>query len=161
MHEHSISFMSLGLLVLDEIRFPNRKPLTDVLGGSGAYGLIPYPPHIATFIYNYPLLTWKAATLGARLFLPQPRSFSLGWMIHIGNDFPMNIRAQLRSWNATLVEAMDPEKPSTRGLLEYKDTTFGRAEYPPPLTSFFLSFFFFTHMPFPDLLSRCACERAS
>jgi hypothetical protein len=34
----SISFTSLGLLVLDEIRLPRQEPLTDVLGGSGAYG---------------------------------------------------------------------------------------------------------------------------
>lgn len=34
----SISFTSFGLVVLDEIRFPNQKPLTNVLGGSGAYG---------------------------------------------------------------------------------------------------------------------------
>lgn len=33
-----ISFTSLGLLVLDEIRLPGQEPLTDVLGGSGAYG---------------------------------------------------------------------------------------------------------------------------
>lgn len=33
-----ISFTSFGLVVLDEIRFPNRSPLTNVLGGSGAYG---------------------------------------------------------------------------------------------------------------------------
>ncbi len=34
----SISFVSLGLVVLDEIRLSNEKPLTDVVGGSGAYG---------------------------------------------------------------------------------------------------------------------------
>jgi hypothetical protein len=34
----SISFTSLGLLVLDEIRLPGQEPLTDILGGSGAYG---------------------------------------------------------------------------------------------------------------------------
>ncbi|KAL4908999.1 hypothetical protein BDW74DRAFT_145757 [Aspergillus multicolor] len=38
--EPSISFTSLGLLVLDEIRFPGHVPLTDVLGGSGVYGVL-------------------------------------------------------------------------------------------------------------------------
>lgn len=37
MQEANISFTSLGLVVLDEIRFPNRTPLTDILGGSGTY----------------------------------------------------------------------------------------------------------------------------
>lgn len=31
-------FASLGLVVIDEIRFPNQQPLENVLGGSGAYG---------------------------------------------------------------------------------------------------------------------------
>lgn len=37
-HEQGISFTSLGLVVLDEIRFPGKKPLTNILGGSGTYG---------------------------------------------------------------------------------------------------------------------------
>lgn len=32
-----VSFTSFGLVVLDEIRVPGRKPLADVVGGSGAY----------------------------------------------------------------------------------------------------------------------------
>jgi hypothetical protein len=38
MQEFNISFTSLGSVVLDEIRCPNRQPLTDILGGSGTYG---------------------------------------------------------------------------------------------------------------------------
>lgn len=38
MQASDICFTSLGLVVLDEIRFPNRAPLNDVLGGSGTYG---------------------------------------------------------------------------------------------------------------------------
>lgn len=38
MDTKDISFVSFGLVVLDEIRFANRKPLINVLGGSGAYG---------------------------------------------------------------------------------------------------------------------------
>lgn len=38
MDNKNISFASFGLVVLDQIRFPNRKHLTNVLGGSGAYG---------------------------------------------------------------------------------------------------------------------------
>jgi hypothetical protein len=38
MQAANISFTSLGLVVLDDIRFPNRAPLTDILGGSGTYG---------------------------------------------------------------------------------------------------------------------------
>ncbi|KAF4182917.1 hypothetical protein CNMCM7927_009459 [Aspergillus lentulus] len=102
MNTPSISFTSLGLVVLDEIRFPNQEPLLDILGGSGAY-----------------------ATLGARLFLRPPLSHTLGWMIHTGNDFPELMLDRLESWDATLVVEREADKPSTRGLLEYEDTTFG------------------------------------
>jgi hypothetical protein len=37
--DEDITFASFGLAVLDEIRFPNREPLINVLGGSGAWGL--------------------------------------------------------------------------------------------------------------------------
>ncbi|KAL4923964.1 pfkB family carbohydrate kinase superfamily [Aspergillus undulatus] len=99
---HNISFTSLGLVVLDEIRFPSREPLTDVLGGSGAY-----------------------ATFGARLFLPAPSNPSLGWILHRGKDFPDTTLDLLRSWDTALVVEKELNKPSTRGLLEYKDTTMG------------------------------------
>lgn len=41
MQASKISFTSLGLVVLDEIRCPDRKPLADILGGSGTYGEFP------------------------------------------------------------------------------------------------------------------------
>ena len=35
----TISFVSLGFVVLDEIHFGSQKPFTDVVGGSEAYGM--------------------------------------------------------------------------------------------------------------------------
>lgn len=74
-----------------------------------------------------------AATLGARLFLRPPLSRTLGWMIHTGHDFPELMTDRLRSWDSTLIVKREADKPSTRGLLEYEDTTFGRAS---PFTAF-------------------------
>jgi hypothetical protein len=71
-----------------------------------------------------------AATLGARLFLRPPLSRTLGWMIRTGNDFPKLMMDRLKSWDATLIVEREADKPSTRGLLEYEDTTFGRANPP-------------------------------
>ncbi|KAJ5203882.1 uncharacterized protein N7498_004761 [Penicillium cinerascens] len=102
-HEQEISFTSLGLVVLDEIRFPDQKPLTNILGGS--------------------------ATLGARLFLPGSLSYSLSWMIHVGDDFPKSVEDELRDWNSTLIIQKESDSLSTRGLLEYKDTTFGPKDF--------------------------------
>ncbi|KAJ5716668.1 hypothetical protein N7493_008579 [Penicillium malachiteum] len=106
MEEQNISFASFGLVVLDEIRFPNQPPMKNILGGSGAY-----------------------ATLGARLFLPPPMSQTLVWPLHIGNDFPDSIKELLQSWNTTLLMKKTPGELSTRGLLEYKDTTFGPKDF--------------------------------
>ena len=36
--DHRISFVSLGLLVLDELRFPSKRTFSDVPSGSGIYG---------------------------------------------------------------------------------------------------------------------------
>ncbi|KAJ5524052.1 hypothetical protein N7494_010702 [Penicillium frequentans] len=101
-----ISFTSFGLVVLDEIRIPNQKPLTNILGGSGAH-----------------------ATLGARLFQAPPLNRTLAWPIHIGHDFPGPIADLLQSWGITLVIKEELDQPSTRGLLEYKDTTFGPKDF--------------------------------
>ncbi|KAJ5673306.1 hypothetical protein N7507_002433 [Penicillium longicatenatum] len=106
MESTAISFTSFGLVVLDEIHIPNQKPLTNILGGSGAH-----------------------ATLGARLFLAPPLSQTLAWPIHIGNDFPSLITDLLQSWGITLVIKREGDQPSTRGLLEYKDTTFGPKDF--------------------------------
>lgn len=38
MDAQEISFVSLGMVVLDEIRLSGQDPLTDIVGGSGAYG---------------------------------------------------------------------------------------------------------------------------
>lgn len=37
--EQEILFTTLSNLVLDELRFPGQKPMIDVVGGPGAYGL--------------------------------------------------------------------------------------------------------------------------
>ncbi|KAJ5127686.1 hypothetical protein N7448_008465 [Penicillium atrosanguineum] len=105
-HEQDIFFTSLGLAVLDEIRVPGQEPLRNILGGSGTY-----------------------ATLGARLFLPGSLSPNLGWMIRVGNDFPIPVEEALWSWNPTLVIQKEPGSASTRGLLEYRDTTFGPKDF--------------------------------
>ncbi|KAE8548797.1 Ribosome biogenesis protein [Talaromyces marneffei ATCC 18224] len=101
-----ILFVSLGTTVLDEIRIPGQKPLLNVLGGSGIY-----------------------ASLGARLFLSESQARSIGWIIQIGNDFPSDIEDDLTALGTTLVIDRKLNQPSTRGLLEYKDSAFGQKTF--------------------------------
>jgi hypothetical protein len=67
------------------------------------------------------------ATLGARLFLPAAESRTLGWILHVGKDFPHDLENKLADWGATLIVSRRQNVPSTRGLLEYTDNAFGRA----------------------------------
>lgn len=52
----------------------------------------------------------------------------MAWPIHVGNDFPDAIAEHLRSWDTSLLIERESDMPSTRGLLEYQDTTIGRAK---------------------------------
>jgi hypothetical protein len=67
----------------------------------------------------------RVATLGARLFLPPPRSRSIGWLIRAGADFPTAVEEQLEKWQVNLRLQKVPGRRSTRGLLKYLDKTFG------------------------------------
>ncbi|KAJ5737821.1 uncharacterized protein N7483_002946 [Penicillium malachiteum] len=56
-------------------------------------------------------------------------SQALAWPLHIGNDFPTSIKDGLQSWETTLLIKESSGDLSTRGLLEYKDTTFGPKDF--------------------------------
>ena len=95
-----ISCVSMGMLILDEIRIPNKPPLVNVIGGS------------TTFV-----------TLGLRLFASE--SLPLGCLVLAGSDFPEEVRNEARSWGTDLILQTNTNKLSSRGLLIYKDDTFG------------------------------------
>lgn len=66
------------------------------------------------------------ATLGARLFKVGPRAVDVGCIITAGYDFAESAIRLLESWGMTLLLVRDPEKPCTRGLLQYEDDAFSR-----------------------------------
>ncbi|KAJ8112257.1 hypothetical protein ONZ43_g5434 [Nemania bipapillata] len=106
-------FVSLGMVILDELRFPHLETVTDVPGGSGLY-----------------------ATLGARLFKASPWSIDVGCIVATGCDLPDSTIQLLQSWGMTLLLVRDEEKPCTRGLLQYEDDAFSRNTFSyvtPPL----------------------------
>ncbi|KAI1746681.1 Ribokinase-like protein [Xylaria castorea] len=96
-------FVSLGMLLLDELRFPNGNQVVDVPGGSGLY-----------------------ATLGARLFKSGSTTTDVGCIIIAGNDLPESTVRLLESWGMALLLVRNADKPCTRGLLQYEDDAFGR-----------------------------------
>ncbi|GJC98869.1 pfkB family carbohydrate kinase [Colletotrichum higginsianum] len=96
------AFVSLGMVVLDEIRFPDGKVLRDIPGGSGFY-----------------------STLGARLAVPQSESAAVCCLIVAGSDFPALVRKQIEEWGVSVHLEERPGECSTRGLLEYENDAFG------------------------------------
>lgn len=89
------------MVILDEIRMLNKLPLLNVIGGS------------ATFV-----------TLGLRLFATE--SLVPGCLVLAGSDFPREIREEMQSWRCNPLTVIDfPDQPCSRGLLVYKDDTFG------------------------------------
>lgn len=95
-----VSCVSLGMLIMDEIRMPNKPALLNIIGGS------------STFV-----------TLGLRFFTDNPSS--IGCLILAGSDFPPDVEHEVQSWGTTLVLKKDATKQSSRGLLVYEDDTFG------------------------------------
>ncbi|KAI3335987.1 Ribokinase-like protein [Ustulina deusta] len=106
-------FVSMGMTILDELRFSHQNTVFDVPGGSGLF-----------------------AVLGARLFKPNPRAADVGCVVAAGCDLPKTLLSLLESWQLTLLVLTDPDKPCTRGLLEYLDDGFGGTKFTyvtPPL----------------------------
>ena len=93
--------VSLGMVVIDEVRIPNKPPLRDLIGGSGSW-----------------------ATLGQRLFATE--SASVGCLVVAGKDFPETAKSEFERWGLTLVVRGRENETSTRGLLIYEDDKFGR-----------------------------------
>lgn len=96
-------FVSLGMVVLDELHFPSSATMYDVLGGSGAF-----------------------STLGARIVAGKEHASEVGCIVMAGDDFPLAIRHLLDSWGLNLVVTPVPGRMCTRGRLTYEDEVFGR-----------------------------------
>ena len=70
--------------------------------------------------------------MGARLFRPQDnkatiqRPSNVGFVVHMGSDFPQEARASLESWNTNSLMISTPERLTTRGKNVYRDEIRGR-----------------------------------
>ncbi|KAH9905680.1 Ribokinase-like protein [Xylariomycetidae sp. FL2044] len=100
------AFVSLGMVLRDELHLPGGKVLHHVIGGSGAY-----------------------STLGARLVTRPEDAHEIGCFILAGHDFPAEVVERFRDWGLTMEMSVDERRESTRGLLEYHDEAFGRKSF--------------------------------
>ena len=68
-------------------------------------------------------LITSTASLGARLLSPGNLSSQVGWTIRKGHDFPPESLKQLETWDLTLSIIHEDRCLSTRGQLNYLDST--------------------------------------
>jgi len=86
----------------DDIYFPvPRAPVTGILGGAGSY-----------------------AALGARLFRKPPESHKISWTVHLGSDFPDNLRQEIDSWETSCNFISTPERLTTQSLNIYGENEY-------------------------------------
>lgn len=94
-----VDFCTLGMFIIDEIHFkPPIPSVYNILGGAGSY-----------------------SALGARIFSPDPKSKSVGWIVDAGSDFPQDVRDVIDSWGTSCLIRDTPERPTTRGWNGYGD----------------------------------------
>jgi hypothetical protein len=118
-HDDDPIFVSLGMVILDEIRFPTGKVLHNVAGGSGLYSEFSPPKGW----YSAYLL--HTGTLGARMTdLAGARPGKVGCYVLAGSDFPDFVEQDIMSLGVTATITRDPSKLSTRGLLKYPGESF-------------------------------------
>ncbi|KAF2167956.1 hypothetical protein M409DRAFT_53895 [Zasmidium cellare ATCC 36951] len=100
-------FVSLGMLVLDELHLPDSTTQHNVIGGSGAY-----------------------STLGARLAVEDSQSRRIASFVLAGHDFPYDkVEKHFRPWGIDYTIKRLPTTMSTRGRLEYHDWKFEHKSY--------------------------------
>ncbi|KAK8135629.1 hypothetical protein PG984_003569 [Apiospora sp. TS-2023a] len=101
-----ISFVSLGMLVLDELHLPSGQVLRDGIGGSGAWSM-----------------------LGARIAKGPHDAKQVGSFIVAGHDFPESAAQAVRELGVTLEMLVDHSRESTRGKLVYHDEAFNNKTF--------------------------------
>ncbi|KAK7911172.1 PfkB family carbohydrate kinase [Apiospora marii] len=106
MGSDKISFVSLGMLVLDELHLPSGQVLRDGIGGSGAWSM-----------------------LGARIATGPRDAKQVGSFIVAGHDFPKSTSQAVRDLGVTLEMLVDPTRQSTRGKLVYHDEAFNNKTF--------------------------------
>lgn len=88
-------FVTMGMVIIDEIHFEHRPSVYNIVGGAGTYGVV-----------------------GARIFLSQSPS-RVGWIVDCGSDFPGTIKREIENWNTGAIFRSTPSRLTTRGWNKY------------------------------------------
>ncbi|KAI4190630.1 MAG: hypothetical protein L6R41_000641 [Letrouitia leprolyta] len=102
-----MDLVTLGMFIIDEIHYqPPKQPDINAMGGGGLY-----------------------AALGARLFRPPPSSLKVGWVVHRGHDFPLNMTEIIESWGTSCKFIETPHRSTTRAWNKYEQDGYRSFKY--------------------------------
>lgn len=105
-------FLSLGMVVLDELHLPDGQVLPDVVGGS-----MPY------------------STVGACLAVANGEAHRIACFLLAGHDFPWDATQEMEGWGVDLEIQNAEGRKSTRGKLQYHDKGFASKYHDHPTTN--------------------------
>lgn len=108
--------LSIGSLIIDDIRFEDGSEEKEVLGGGGVHTVYGKLSSICftCVVDNDPDAHIVCFSKGMRLWYPPPRSKLIGFHAQKGFDFPPAIHAQLHSLDISLSEKLHPTTHSPR-----------------------------------------------
>ncbi|EME77347.1 uncharacterized protein MYCFIDRAFT_42207 [Pseudocercospora fijiensis CIRAD86] len=106
-HDHDVPlFVSMGMVVLDEVHLPDGQVLPNVVGGS-----MPY------------------STVGACLAVDEADVHRICCFLLAGHDFPQEATKEIESWGVDLEIQNSEGRVSTRGKLQYHDQGFATSAF--------------------------------
>lgn len=91
MSSEQADMTSLGMFIIDEIHFPHKEIVDNIMGGAGTY-----------------------AVVGGRMF-----SKKIGWIVDRGYDFPQSVTDTIDSWDIYTIWRSTPLRKTTRGWNMY------------------------------------------
>lgn len=97
MYSSPMDFFSMGMFILDEIHWGQKK-YNDVIGGAGTY-----------------------AAVAAGLFMPKDERNRAGCIVDMGSDFPPDQLDQLKKWKVGFYFRTNDDRLTTRGWNNYGD----------------------------------------
>ena len=90
--------VSIGMVTIDDLVFSyTNQERNNLLGGAGTF-----------------------AVLGARFVAGPQRAQRIGWVVHEGNDFPPDAKAEIESWNLYTKFILTPDRRTTRARNRYE-----------------------------------------
>ncbi|SPO02623.1 related to carbohydrate kinase MAK32 protein [Cephalotrichum gorgonifer] len=109
----AIDFVTMAMFIIGKSRLGSLAGLLTAFADDIEF-LPPTPP-----AHGVPGGAATYAALGARLVSPPPQSYSVGWVVDMGTDFPSDLVTLIDSWETSAVLRENPDRLTTRAWNGY------------------------------------------